>query len=119
MQETFGIPVPPGTEPSTVMAVHPTQLYEAALMLGAFALLWRLRKAGKPIGWIFGIYLVLAGVERFLIEFVRAKDDRFFGPLTVAQVTSLALVLLGTLMLAIWRQGPSLDPGPYLEKKPA
>jgi phosphatidylglycerol:prolipoprotein diacylglycerol transferase len=119
MQETFGIPVPPGTDPATVMAVHPTQLYEAVLMLGAFALLWRLRRSGQPIGWIFGVYLVLAGVERFLIEFVRAKDDRFFGPLTVAQVTSIGLVLLGGLMLGIWRQGQSLDPGPYLEKKPA
>src|SRR3712207_8658734 len=50
-----------------------------------FFLLWRLRDHRHAEGWLFGAYLVLAGAERFLIEFLRAKDDRFFGPLTVAQ----------------------------------
>src|SRR5512134_1210903 len=105
MQETFGIPVPEGTDPSTVLAVHPTQLYEAVLMLGAFALLWRLRRADRPIGWLFGAYLVFAGVERFLMEFVRAKDDRIFGALTVAQVVSVLLVVVGLAILGLWRSG--------------
>ena len=37
------------------------------------------------------MYCVLAGIERFIVEFFRAKDDRFFGPLTVAQVIALAI----------------------------
>lgn len=116
MQETFGIAVPPGTDPSTVLAVHPTQLYEAVLMLGAFAILWRLRRADRPIGWLFGAYLVLAGMERFLIEFVRAKDDRFFGALTIAQVVSILLVLVGAVTLTRLRGGLAVEGGPYLER---
>ncbi len=41
------------------------------------------------------IWLVCAGFERFLVEFLRAKDDRFFGILTVAQVISLGIVAFG------------------------
>lgn len=119
MQESFGIPVPPGTDPSTVMAVHPTQLYEATLMLGAFALLWKLRKSNRPIGWLFGVYLLLAGVERFLIEFVRAKDDRFLGPLTLAQGVSLVLVAIGLVVATRWKSNDELDSGAYLAQKPA
>jgi phosphatidylglycerol---prolipoprotein diacylglyceryl transferase len=118
MRETFGIPVPPGTDPSTVLAVHPTQLYEAALMLGVFAILWRCRRADRPIGWLFGVYLVFAGVERFLIEFVRAKDDRVFGALTIAQVVSVLLILAGGAVLAGWRTGRGVEAGPYLEHRP-
>ena len=88
MEQLFGIPVSPGTDPSTVLAVHPTQIYEAIIMLAAFMLMWSLRKAG-PVGWIFGLYLAIAGVERFLIEILRAKDDRFLGPFTLAQLTSV------------------------------
>src|SRR5690606_20684067 len=83
MRRLFGMEIPATVPPDAVLAVHPTQLYETALMLGAFALLWRLRKASGGVGWIFGLYLALAGVERFIIEILRAKDDRFFGPFTV------------------------------------
>ncbi len=119
MQESFGIPLPPGTDPSTVLAVHPTQLYEAILMLGAFALLWRLRRSPRPIGWLFGVYLLLAGVERFLIEFVRAKDDRVLGPLTIAQGTSILLVLIGVVVVTRWKAPDELSSGPYLGRKAA
>jgi phosphatidylglycerol:prolipoprotein diacylglycerol transferase len=115
METLFGIPVPAGTDPSTVLAVHPTQLYETAIMLAAFVVLWRLRTSGFPIGWIFGLYLVIAGVERFLIEILRAKDDRFLGPFTIAQLTSVVLILIGTTLLVRWRSGPSPAPGPFLE----
>ena len=116
MQQQFGVPVAPGTDPATVLAVHPTQLYEAVLMLGAFALLWRLRTAPRPMGWLFGVYLVLAGIERFVMEIFRAKDDRFFGPLTIAQVVSICLVIVGTVILTTFRKDDQLPPGPYLEK---
>ena len=117
----FGVPIPPGTDPSTVLAVHPTQLYEVAAMLLAFAVLWVLRKKGSPIGWLFGVYLIFAGVERFLVEIVRAKDDRFLGPFTLAQLTSVILVLIGVALLTLWRRGEGPLPGFYLEtgRKPA
>jgi phosphatidylglycerol:prolipoprotein diacylglycerol transferase len=119
MQESFGIPVPPGTDPGTVMAVHPTQLYEAALMLGAFVLLWKLRKSDRPIGSLFGVYLLLGGIERFLIEFVRAKDDRLLGPLTIAQGVSLILIAIGLVVSTRWKNNDALESGVYLGRKAA
>ena len=114
MEQLFGIPVTPGTDPSTVLAVHPTQIYEAILMLAAFMWLWSLRKSGRPIGWIFGLYLVIAGVERFLIEILRAKDDRFLGPFTLAQLTSVILVAVGIWVMTKLRESPDPPPGTYL-----
>jgi phosphatidylglycerol:prolipoprotein diacylglycerol transferase len=114
LHSQFGVPIPPGVEPGTVLAVHPTQLYETAIMLVAFAMLWKLRTRATGTGWLFGVYLVFAGVERFLVEFVRAKDDRFLGPLTLAQLTSVCLVLIGAVLMARWNRGPEIPPGPYL-----
>jgi phosphatidylglycerol---prolipoprotein diacylglyceryl transferase len=112
--QAFRVAVPPNTDPSTVLTVHPTQLYEVAAMLLAFAVLWVLRKRGKPVGWLFGVYLVFAGIERFLVEILRAKDDRFLGPFTIAQLASVILVGIGILLMIAWRKGPSPDPGGYL-----
>jgi phosphatidylglycerol:prolipoprotein diacylglycerol transferase len=121
LHQLFGVAIPAGINPSTVLAVHPTQLYEVAAMLVAFAVLWSLRKRRYPVGWIFGLYLVLAGIERFLVEFVRAKDDRLLGAFTLAQATSVAIVLIGIVLLVIWRNASSPPPGTYLEtgRKPA
>ena len=63
---------------------------------------------------MFGVYLMLAGLERFLVEFVRAKDDRFLGPFTVAQVTSVLLIVIGTVVWIRLRGTPMNEPGPYL-----
>ncbi len=98
----FGVPIPPGMSPAEVLAVHPTQLYEAALMLFVFWLLWRLRAHEHARGWLFGVYAVCAGLERFAIEFLRAKDDRFFGPFTLAQGVSLAIAVAGVALLVAW-----------------
>jgi len=114
LHQLFGVPVPAGIPPATVLAVHPTQLYEVALMLGAFFVLWAWRRRERPVGWLFGVYLVLAGVERFLVEFVRAKDDRLLGPFTLAQLTSVILVGIGIYLLNAWRDAPDPAPGPYL-----
>jgi phosphatidylglycerol:prolipoprotein diacylglycerol transferase len=114
LQHQFGVPIPPGVDPQAVLAVHPTQLYEVAMMLVAFAILWRLRTRATGTGWLFGLYLVFAGVERFLVEIVRAKDDRFIGPFTLAQLTSTLLVIVGLVLLARWKDGPELPPGAHL-----
>lgn len=114
LQQQFAVAVPPGVDPNTVLAVHPTQLYEVAIMLVAFAILWRLRARARPTGWLFGLYLVFAGTERFLVEILRAKDDRLIGPFTLAQLTSVLLVAIGAVMLACWREGAEPPPGPYL-----
>ena len=95
---------PPDANPMQLVAVHPTQLYETALMLLAFAWLWSLRGHRHGVGWRFGLYSVLAGAERFLVEIVRAKDDRLFGPFSLAQVTSTLLVVAGVWLLVRLRQ---------------
>lgn len=115
LSNLFGIPIPAGVDPATVLAVHPTQLYEVMAMLLAFAVLWALRKKGRPVGWLFGLYLVFAGVERFLVEILRAKDDRLLGAFTLAQLTSVIIVLIGLVLLYLWRRGPNPPPGLYLE----
>ncbi len=98
---------PPTANPLEVVAVHPTEIYETTLMLLVFAWLWHERGHHHALGWRFGMYLVLAGLERFLIEFIRAKDDRFFGPISLAQVTSLGVVLVGVVIAArLWTPDP-------------
>ncbi len=123
LQQMFGASVPAGTPPYEVLAVHPTQLYETAAMLFAFWILWRLRAHRHAAGWLCGVYLMLAGTERFLVEFLRAKDDRFLGPFTVAQIASLALVLVGVALVAKWGKPDSFvipaDSGVMLTPEPA
>lgn len=86
----------PADRPLTdVVTVHPTQLYEVALAIVMFLLLWRWRDHKHAEGWLFGVYCVLAGVERFIVEFFRAKDDRFFGAFTMAQMFALAFMAFG------------------------
>ncbi len=97
----FGVDLPPGTSPFEVMAVHPTQLYETAIMLFAFWVIWRLRTHTHAVGWRFGIYLLFAGVERFFVEFLRAKDDRLLGSFTVAQLASVGVVIAG--LIVVWK----------------
>ncbi len=116
LRSQFGVSLPADLDPSTVLAVHPTQLYEAALMLGAFFVLWAWRGRAKGTGWLFGLYLVFAGVERFVIEVFRAKDDRFLGPFTVAQLVSVILVIIGATVMARRANAPAVAPGAYFTK---
>lgn len=110
----FRVAIPEGTDPSTVLAVHPTQLYEVTIMLVVFALLWTLRSRERATGWLFAVYLMLAGLERFFVEIFRAKDDRFLAGFTIAQLTSVVLIGIGAYLYLRWRDGPPLAPGPYL-----
>ncbi len=69
---------PDGTVP-TDRTVHPTPVYETLAMgLGAW-ILWQLRDRFRA-GVLFAIYLIYAGAERFLVEFLRRNDDRCPGP---------------------------------------
>lgn len=116
MSSSFGVPIPEGADATTLLAVHPTQLYEVIIMLAVFALLWNWRRKQRGTGWLFGAYLILAGAERFVVEFLRAKDDRFLGALTYAQGTSLALIVVGAVVWATLAPKPAADPGPVLRK---
>ncbi|HEY7896560.1 MAG TPA: prolipoprotein diacylglyceryl transferase [Gemmatimonadaceae bacterium] len=113
MAATFHLPIPPGATPSTVLSVYPTQLFEITLGFIMFLILWRLRDHKHAEGWLFGVYMVLAGIERFLIEFLRAKDDRFFGVLTMAQLIALAAVVAGVIWMSARRTVGDSAPGIY------
>jgi phosphatidylglycerol:prolipoprotein diacylglycerol transferase len=96
----FGVKVDPSIPGDTILRVHPTQLYEAAAALVLFAILLAASRRPHPAGRIFALFLVLAGLERFVVEFVRAKDDRFLGPFTVAQLISVILMVIGVILLS-------------------
>lgn len=100
----LGVDVPAGITPFEVLPVHPTQLYEVAALLFMFWLLYRSRRHNHAVGWLFGLYLVLVGVERFLVEFIRAKDDRLLGTFTIAQLASVIVFAIGVSLLMWWRR---------------
>jgi len=100
LRRAFGVAVPDSIPDSAVLAVHPTQLYEIGMSLLIFLLLWRLRREPWKAGRLFSLWLALAGAERLLVEFFRAKDDRFLWGLTLAQAISLALIALGLFLFA-------------------
>jgi len=109
IEREFGIQVDPEliARFGDVVPVHPTQLYEVGLSLLIFGLLWSQRERLHRAGWLFMVWLSLAGVERFLVEFFRAKDDRFFGILTLAQLISILLVVVGVVgALKLRKTGP-------------
>lgn len=104
----FHVTFAPGTDPAQIVAVHPTQVYETVLMLLATAWLWRHRAHPHRTGWLFGCYLVLAGIERFTIEFFRAKDDRLLSGFTIAQAMSLGLIAVGVYVVTRLRAPPAV-----------
>jgi len=108
----MGVHFPAMTDPNMVVAVHPTQIYETIAMLFVFWWLWRHRDHGHTIGWLFACYLVFGGLERFLVEILRAKDDRFGGVFSVAQAMSVLLVLVGGLLMLKWREPAGPQPLP-------
>ena len=88
------------------VARHPSQLYEALLEgVVIFCVLFAMsrRRPARSQGTFMGTFLVLYGVFRFLIEFVRVPDAQLgylFGPVTMGQLLSLPLVVAGIAVLA-------------------
>jgi phosphatidylglycerol:prolipoprotein diacylglycerol transferase len=90
--------VPP-TPPDAL--VQPTPVYELLYALLLFWLLWKLGERYRPVGWMTGLYLVLSGIGRFLVEFVRINPKLYFHhTMSNAQVAALGSVLLGAVLLA-------------------
>lgn len=88
---------PNGTVP-TIARVHPTPVYEMIVYTGIFLFLLQLKKRNLPPGRLFAIFMVMAGIERFAIEFIRINDRILFG-LTEAQIVSIFLVAAGIYMI--------------------
>ena len=83
--------------------VYPTPMYETAMALLCFGVLWRLRKHGFQTGWLFALYLLLAGVERLLIEQIRVNPAFDLGLVqaTQAEIVAAALIVCGLAGLAL------------------
>jgi prolipoprotein diacylglyceryl transferase len=97
----WGMSFPHGLVP-TIERVHPTPIYEFLVSLPVAYYLWRRGakslRGPRPVGEIFANYLVLTGLARFLVEFIRINPRSFFG-LTNAQVASLLSTILGGMLL--------------------
>ena len=89
---------PDGTVP-TDQTVHPTPVYETLVMGLVAIVLWRLRDRFRA-GILFALYLIFAGTERFLVEFLRRNADDALG-LTQAQLLSIAMILVGGIWIAV------------------
>jgi phosphatidylglycerol:prolipoprotein diacylglycerol transferase len=98
--------------------VQPTPIYELLFSIVVFWILWQLGKNSRPVGWLTGLYLVLSGIGRFLVEFVRINPKLYFhGTMSNAQVAAAASVLVGFVVLGVaqarhveWT--PQLAPSP-------
>jgi phosphatidylglycerol:prolipoprotein diacylglycerol transferase len=102
MQRAYGARVPPGTAPDALLPVHPTQLYETVAGLAIWGIGIYLIRRGARAGGVATLVIGLLAVERFGVEFLRAKDDRLAGPFTVAQLISV-LVVAAALWVGVRR----------------
>ena len=99
---------PHGTVPTPHgVRVQPTPIYETVLMCLLAYFLWRIRDRVRP-GVVFALYLLLSGLERLLVEFIRRNKEVAFG-LTAPQLTSIALCVMGLVWLAVMLRGGGLD----------
>jgi phosphatidylglycerol---prolipoprotein diacylglyceryl transferase len=100
LREQFGAEIPSSVPDGALVPVHPTQLYETLLALAIWAVgIWLLQRRPRE-GRVVLTVVALLAIERFGIEFLRAKDDRFFGPFTLAQVISLLVLVVAVVLLA-------------------
>jgi len=76
--------------------VHPTPIYEAILYVAIFGFLWSIRKKVTVEGELLYLYLILAGVARFVVEFVRINPRVLWG-LSQAQIISLVMISAGSM----------------------
>lgn len=90
----------PNGEVPTTERVHPTPVYETLANLLIVWLLWRMRKRWEPLR-LFGAYLMFAGAERFLVEFIRRNDEILAG-LTQPQLFGLVMMAAGVAVTG-WR----------------
>ena len=102
--DTYGKPTsvpwamtfPHGVVPTTV-PVHPTPLYEALAAVLIAAVLWALGRRWNPAA-VFGAYLALSGISRFLVEYLRINEPVLLG-LTQPQLWALVSLIAGVVLI--------------------
>lgn len=102
----WGMSFPHGLVP-TIERVHPTPIYEFLAAIVIAAILWQFagKRSGRRVGEVTGLYLMLSGVARFLVEFIRINPPIYHG-LTNAQVASIGTVIVGIALFA-WARSRS------------
>lgn len=101
--EFLGMEYSKGTVPTKIgELVHPTPLYELSAAIIIFLILWMLRKKMKYNGELFYYYLILIGIPRLIVEFIRRNPVVIFG-LTQAQLISIIMIAAGIILLIINR----------------
>ncbi len=106
------VPVyPPGA------MVQPTPVYELLFAGLVFWVLWKLGERARPLGWLTGVYLLLSGAGRFLVEFVRINPKLYFG-MSNAQVAALGSVVVG-LGVMVWARAKRIQWSPEMATNPA
>jgi phosphatidylglycerol:prolipoprotein diacylglycerol transferase len=103
----WGMSFPHGLVPTT-QRVHPTPIYELIVGLTIAWILWRRGAKPTPLGRLTGEYLVLTGIARFLVEFIRRNDKILLG-LTNAQLASIGSVVAGVLLI-LWARHRNIYP---------
>ena len=103
-----GIPIPDCKGLHCYMLEHPvfpTPLYEVIVCIALFFLLWGIRKKFSSPGVMFSTYLLLNGIERFLVELIRVntKYDVAGISFSQAQLISLSLILTGAIGIYYFR----------------
>jgi phosphatidylglycerol:prolipoprotein diacylglycerol transferase len=83
--------------------VYPTSLYEAIAAILLFGMLWAVRKHPYQAGWLFSLYLVFNGVERFLIEKIRVTAEYHVLGLTPTQAEIISVLLFLTGVAGLMR----------------
>lgn len=104
--------------------VYPTSIYEAVAAALLFGILWAVRKHPFKNGWLFSLYLVFNGIERFFIEQIRVNNvlDFVFFRATQAEVISVLTFLVGVIGLVLTtkrRTVPAEASAPSAEKATA
>jgi phosphatidylglycerol:prolipoprotein diacylglycerol transferase len=79
---------------------HPTPVYEFIICALMFWFLWRIRKKISPTGKLFMIYLMLMGIERFSIEFMRINPRIFFG---LSEAQAIAIIIIAVGLYGYWK----------------
>jgi phosphatidylglycerol---prolipoprotein diacylglyceryl transferase len=93
----WGMSFPHGLVP-TMQRVHPTPVYELIAALIIALILWK--RGRRNPGEITGEYLVLSGLARFLVEFIRINPRIYFG-MSNAQVASIGSMIVGAAVI-VW-----------------
>ena len=121
----WGVHMKPDALVPTPNLVQPTPVYEFLFALVVAWILWRAATRPRSVGWITGQYLVLSGIGRFLVEFVRINPKLYWG-MSNAQVAAIGSVAAGVVVMVLagmqrhqWAPTPESGTADPIEPEPS